>query len=232
MAFGQVNITRGVCCVGRYLFDKSLRELQNDILRMGSLVEKAIYDSVDAFINQDVIAATGVIMDDEHIDELFLEIEDKCIKLIATQQPIAKDLRAAITGIKILVSLERMADHAVDIARSTMCLSGYPMSLRPVAEIPRMAKLARKMVKEGLDAYVNRDVNEAKRMCSVDDQVDYIFSHVFMDTVNSMVENPGVVTQGAYLLYVSRYLERIADHATNIGEAVIYLVTGERRELN
>jgi len=117
--------------VSRYLFDKSLREIQNDILRMGGLVEKAIYDSVDSFMNQDVTLAAGVIMGDERIDELFLEIEDKCIKLIATQQPIAKDLRIAVTGIKILTSLERMADHAVDIARATMCLSGHPMSVSP-----------------------------------------------------------------------------------------------------
>jgi len=218
--------------VSRYLFDKSLREIQNDILRMGGLVEKAIYDSVDAFMNQDVTSAAGVIMGDERIDELFLEIEDKCIKLIATQQPIAKDLRIAVTGIKILTSLERMADHAVDIARATMCLSGHPMLVRPIQEIPRMARIARQMVKDGLDSYVHRDVEKAREMCSMDDQVDFIFSHVFRDTIISMGENPDVVTQGAYLLYVSRYIERIADHATNIGESVIYLVTGERRELN
>lgn len=216
----------------RYLFDKSLREIQNDILRMGGLVEKAIYDSVDAFMNQDVTAAAGVIMGDEWIDELFTEIEDKCIKLIATQQPIARDLRVAVTGIKILTSLERMADHSVDIARSTMCLAGHPLALRPLREIPRMARLARQMAKDGLDAYVHRDVNKAREMCAMDDQVDFIFSHVFRDTISCMAEDPGVVTQGAYLLYVSRYLERIADHATNIGEAVIYLATGERRELN
>ncbi len=222
----------GVGCVSRYLFEKSLREIQNDILRMGSLVEKAVYDSVDAFMNQDVTAAAAVIMGDERIDELFLEIEDKCIKLIATQQPIAKDLRVAITGLKILTSLERMADHAVDISRATMCLSGHPMSIRPIHEIPRMARLARQMVKEGLDAYVQRDVNRAREMCSMDDQVDFIFSHVFRDAISCMAENPEFVVQGAYLLYVSRYIERIADHATNIGENVIYLTTGERRELN
>jgi len=218
--------------VSRYLFDRSLREIQNDILRMGSLVEKAIYDAVDAFMNQDVTSAAAVIMGDERIDELFMEIEDKCIKLIATQQPMAKDLRVAITGLKILTSLERMADHAVDIARANMCLTGHPMSLRPINEIPRMARLARQMVKDGLDAYVHRDVGKAREMCVMDDQVDFIFSHVFKDTINCMAENPSLVTQGAYLLYVSRYIERIADHATNIGENVIYLTTGERRELN
>lgn len=218
--------------MSRYLFDKSLREIQNDILRMGGLVEKAVYDAVDAFMNKDMIAAAAVIMGDTRIDELFLEIEDKCVKLIATQQPIAKDLRVAITGIKILRYMERMADHSVDIARATMNLSGHPMTIRPIHEIPRMARLARQMVKEGLDAYVHRDVERAKAMCKMDDQVDLIFSDVSKETIKCMTENAGVVTQGVYLLYVARYLERIADHATNIGEAVIYLTTGERRELN
>lgn len=218
--------------MSRYVFDQSLREIQNDILHMGSLVEQAVCDSVDAFMNQDVTAAAGVIMGDERIDELFTEIEDKCVKIIATQQPTAKDLRVATTGIKLLLSLERMADHSVDIARATMCLFGYPLSLRTVKEIPRMARLARQMVKDGLDSYVHRDVEKAKEMCAMDDQVDFIFSHIFRDTIDCMQQDSSVVTQGAYLLYVSRYLERIADHATNIGEAVIYLVTGERRELN
>ncbi len=218
--------------MSRYMYEKSLREIQNDILRMGSLVERAIFDAVDAFMNQDVTSAAAVITGDERIDEIYLEIEDKCIKLIATQQPMAKDLRVAVTGLKILASLERMADHAVDIARAAICLSGHPMSIRPIHEIPRMARLARRMVKEGLDAYVQRDVNRAREMCSMDDQVDFIFSQVFKDAVSCMAGNPGVVTQGAYLLYVSRYIERIADHATNIGENVIYLTTGERRELN
>lgn len=218
--------------MGRQLFEKSLREIENDILRMGSLVERAIYDAVDAFMNQDVTSAAAVIMGDERIDEIYREIEDRCIKLIATQQPIAKDLRVAVTGLKILTSLERMADHAVDIARATMCLSGHPMAIRPIQEIPRMARMARQMVKDGLDSYVQRDVARAREMCAMDDQVDFIFSHVFRDTMSCMAENPGVVAQGAYLLYVSRYIERIADHATNIAENVIYLATGERRELN
>ncbi|MCL6611910.1 MAG: phosphate signaling complex protein PhoU [Peptococcaceae bacterium] len=218
--------------MGRYLFDKSLGDIRNDILRMGSLVEKAVYDAVDAFMNRDVTAAAAVIVGDQRIDDLFLEIEDKCIKLIATQQPMAKDLRVAVTGLKILTSLERMADHAVDIARAAMGLSGQPMSIRPFREIPGMARIARQMVKEGLDAYVQGDVAKARNMCSMDDQVDFIFSQVFKDTISCMAGNPAVIIQGAYLLYVSRYIERIADHATNVGENVIYLATGERRELN
>ncbi|WP_027717353.1 phosphate signaling complex protein PhoU [Desulfovirgula thermocuniculi] len=216
----------------RYAFEKSLAELQQDILRMASLVEQAIYEAVESLMKQDVTGAAQVIMGDEMIDNLYLEIEDKCVKLIATQQPMARDLRVAITGIKICLSLERMADHAVDIARATMCLSGQPFTVKCLEYIPQMGRLARQMVKEGLDAYVNSDVQKAREMCALDDEVDYLFARMFRELVGNMEEDPRTVVQAAYLLYVSRYLERIADHATNIGEAVIYLVTGERRELN
>ncbi|WP_066634851.1 phosphate signaling complex protein PhoU [Desulfolucanica intricata] len=216
----------------RQIFDKALIELQQDILRMASLVEQAIYESVESLMKQDVTLAAQVIMGDETIDSLYWEIEAKIIKLIATQQPMAKDLRIVITGIKILVSLERMADHAVDIARSTMCLSGRPFKVEAVRNIPKMGELAQQMLKDGLDAYVHGDVEKAREMCAGDDEVDYIFDKVFRELMACMKKDPDMVVQGSYLLYVSRYLERIADHATNIGEAVVYLVTGERRELN
>ncbi|MEW6425945.1 MAG: phosphate signaling complex protein PhoU [Bacillota bacterium] len=216
----------------RSAFDKALKELQQDILRMASLVEQAVYDSVQSLVKLDVTGAAQVIMGDEMIDELYLEIEDKCVKLVATQQPIAKDLRIVITGIKILLSLERMADHAVDIARATMCLSGHPLNVKPLEYIPQMARLTQQMIKDGLDAYVHNDVEKARAMCALDDDVDYLFARAFRELINCMMEDPKVVMQSAYLLYVNRYLERIADHATNIGEAVIYLVTGERKELN
>lgn len=216
----------------RSAFENALKELQQDILRMASLVEQAVYESVQSLVKLDVTGAVQVIMGDEMIDELYLEIENKCVKLVATQQPIARDLRIVITGIKILFSLERMADHAVDIARTTMCLSGHPLTVKPLEYIPEMARLTQKMIKDGLDAYVHNDVKKAREMCALDDEVDYLFARAFRELINCMVEDPKVVLQSAYLLSVSRYLERIADHATNIGEAVIYLVTGERKELN
>lgn len=216
----------------RDTFDKALKDLQQDILRMASLVEQAVYDSVQSLVKLDVPGAAQVIMGDEMIDGLFGEIEDKCVKLIATQQPIARDLRVVITGIKILLYLERMADHAVDVARSTMCLSGHHLTVKPLEYIPQMARLAQQMIKDGLDAYVHNDVEKARAMCALDDDVDYIFARAFKELTTCMMEDPKVVIQATYLLHVSRYLERIADHATNIGEAVIYLATGERKELN
>ncbi|MTI81368.1 MAG: phosphate signaling complex protein PhoU [Firmicutes bacterium] len=212
-------------------FEKSLVEIQQDILRMASLVEESIYNSMLSLNNQDVVLASKVIEGDDIIDGLKDEIEDKCITLIATQQPMAKDLRVVITGIKILVSLERIGDHAVDIARTTMCLADKNL-IKPLVSLTHMAKLVQDMVSDGLDAYVQGDVNKARQMCDNDDEVDDIYHQVFRELVKYMKKDPEIVGQATYLLFVSRFLERIGDHATNIGENVIYLVTGEKEELN
>jgi len=216
----------------RVNYDIALKEIQQGILKMGSMVEKAVYDSVQSLLNLDTTGSSQVIISDDAIDELFSEIENKCVKLIATQHPLARDLRIIVTGMKILLSLERMADYTVDIARATMCLSGHSMNIKPLEYIPKIAALVQQMTKEGLDAYVNNDIEKAKAMCALDDDVDYLFALVFSELIECMKGDPNVVEQSAYLLYISRYLERIADHVTNIGEEVIYLVTGERQELN
>lgn len=216
----------------RNSYDMAIKEIKNGILRMGSLVEQSIHDSVQALLNLDTVGASQVIIGDDTIDQLYSEIEDKCVKLVATQQPIAKDLRIIITGIKILINLERMADYTVDIARVAMNLSGYPMNIKPLEYIGKMGTMVQKMVKDGLDAYVHYDVEKAGAMCRLDDEVDRIFSEAFNELIERMKEDPNVVVQSAYSLFVGRYLERIADHATNIGEEVIYIATGERMELN
>lgn len=215
----------------RQSFDKALADLQQDILRMGSLVEKSIYDGVKSLATQDPILAGEVIEGDDAIDEQRFQIEDKIIKIIATQQPMAKDLRILITGIRIIISLERMADHSVDIARVTMCLAEEKL-IKPLVSITAMAKLAQKMVKDGLDAYVHSDPEKAREMCEADDEVDHIYHQTFKHLVSFMKRDPDTIGQATYLMFVARYLERIADHATNIGEAVIFQATGEWKELN
>ena len=215
----------------RHAFDKALAELQQEILRMGSLVEQAIYNSVHSLAVQDLELADKVIVGDQIIDDLEIEIEDKCLKLIATQQPIAKDLRHISTGYKIITDLERMADHAVDIAKVTKRLAGQPL-IKPLVDIPRMAKITQQMVKDGLDAYVGSNVEMARQLCVADDEVDHIYAQIFRELLTYMMEDPRTITQATSLLFVGRYIERIADHATNIGERVIYLVTGERPDLN
>ena len=218
--------------VSRNVYDKAIKEILNGILRMGGLVEQAVNNSVQALLKADTAAASRVIAGDDLIDQLFSETEDKCVKLVATQQPMAKDLRIIMTGIKILVNLERMADYTVDIARATMELSVYPVNVKPFEYIQKMAFFVQRMVKDGLDAYVHGDIEKAGAMCRMDDEVDKLFSEAFKELIERMKVDPDVVAQYAYSLFVGRYLERIADHATNIGEEVIYIATGERKELN
>ncbi|MDA8227381.1 MAG: phosphate signaling complex protein PhoU [Desulfitobacterium hafniense] len=215
----------------RQIFDKALEELQQEILRMGSLVEQAIHEAVQSMAQQDVALAEKVMAADNFIDQLELDIEDKCTKLIATQQPMARDLRKIGTGIRIITDLERMGDHAFDIAKTTLRLANDPL-IKPLIDIPRMAGLAQKMVKDSLDSYVHLDVELARKMCADDDKVDEIYSYIFDELIGIMEKDPSTVYQATHLLFVARYIERIADHATNIGEAVIYLVTGVRKELN
>ncbi|ABO49249.1 phosphate uptake regulator, PhoU [Desulforamulus reducens MI-1] len=215
----------------RQSFDKALADLQQDVLRMASVVEKSIFDAVKSLATQDPILAGEIIEGDDVVDEMRFQIEDKIIKIIATQQPMAKDLRILITGIRIIISLERMADHSVDIARVTMCLAEQKL-IKPLVGITAMAKLAQQMVKDGLDAYVNNDPEKAREMCAADDEVDHIYHQTFKHLVSFMKKDPDTIGQATYLLFVARFLERIADHATNIGEAVIFQATGEWKELN
>lgn len=216
----------------RYTYDRELREIRKGILRMGALVEQSVYESVQSLLNLDTDGASRVITGDDIIDKMYIEIEDKCIKLIATQQPIAKDLRIIITGIKILINLERMADHTVDIARVTMELSQYPINVRPLQYIQKMGEIVQQMVKDGLDSYMHSDVEKAGVMCQMDDQVDHLFSEAFREHLRLIQGDSSIMVQSTYSLFAGRYLERIADHATNIGEEVIYIATGERKELN
>ncbi|GAW27799.1 phosphate signaling complex protein PhoU [Carboxydocella sp. ULO1] len=215
----------------RHNFDQALEELQKEILRMGSMVETAIAKAVESLAKQDVKLAQEVIEGDEAIDELEKIIDDRCMKLIATQQPIAGDLRKIGAGLKIIVDLERIADHAADIAKVTLRLANQPL-IKPLIDIPKMAKLAQEEVRGVLDAYVRGDVELAKATCAKDDEIDRLYRLVFDELVEIMQKDPSTITQATYLLFVARYLERIGDHATNIGEGVIYLETGEREDLN
>ncbi|HZK18651.1 MAG TPA: phosphate signaling complex protein PhoU [Clostridia bacterium] len=216
--------------IPRQSLTKLHEEIIKDTLRMASLVEQSIYDSVRALIKQDSVKASQVIMGDETIDDLYHEIEEKCVRYIATQQPIAYDLRSILTCKKVLASLERIGDYSVAIARATMCICGQPTE-HTLDNIFRMATLVRRMLKDGLDAFVEGDVEKAKHIGNMDDEVDYIFAHVFRDLLLVMEKDGRMILPGAYLLYVNRYLERIADHATTIGDAVIYQITGKSGEI-
>lgn len=215
----------------RNSFHGELEELQAEILKMGGIVEEAIDRAVHSLSNQDVALARQVIDDDDVVDDLEIAIEKRCLNILALQQPVAGDLRVVGTALKIVTDLERMADHASDIAKVTVRLEGQPL-IKPLIDIPRMAELAQRMTREALTSYVRRDQELARRMIQLDDSVDHLYGQIFRELLVYMMEDPRTIRQATYLLFVAQYLERVADHATNLGEWVIFMVTGDRVELN
>jgi len=215
----------------KVVYEEKMGMLQEKLLQMGSLVEESIARSIDALKKQDLRLAQMVIDGDDMIDNLEIEIEEKIIEVIATQQPMAKDLRRVVTLFKMINDLERMADYATSIAKITLRIADQPL-IKPLVDIPRMAILSQKMVKQALDAYVREDVELAAAVGKDDDEVDKLFGQIFRELLTIMMENPKTITQATHLLFVGRWLERISDHATNIAEEVIFLVTGEKMNLN
>ena len=212
-------------------FTLALEELQQEILKMGSLVEENITSAIDALAKQDLELMEKVIKQEEKIDQMEIEVEETCMKLIATQQPMAKDLRIIGTALKIITDLERMGDYAEDIAKVTKRIKDEKL-IKPLVDIPRMALITQEMVHLALEAYVKQSQEQAYRLGDSDDEVDQLHKQVFRELLLLMMENPRTINQATQLLFVSRSLERIADHTTNIGEKVIYLVTGKRVQIN
>ena len=212
-------------------YNLELEALRQEILNMGTRVEKAIDQAVKSLTERDFELARRVMEGDDYIDDLESEIEDKCIVLIATQQPLARDLRIISTGLKITTDLERVGDHAFDIAKITLAINNEPL-IKPLIDIPRMSAMAQSMLKDSLQAYINLDITLAEQVCADDDAVDDLYSHVLRELLNCMIQDPTTINQATNLLFVARYLERVADHATNIAEWVIYLVTGHRMRKN
>lgn len=208
--------------------DKSLSDLQQELLRMGSMVEEAIHLAVESLAKQDLALAQKIIDGDDLIDELSLKIEEDCIRLIALQQPIARDLRVITTVLKTVTDLERVADHATNIAEITQRIGTDPL-IKPLIDIPRMAKMVEAMVRNSLKAFVDRDVEFAKANCLRDDEIDQLYE-ALLNEITGLIRSGGDsnrTVQAMNLLFVARYLERVGDHATNIGERVIFLVTGK-----
>jgi phosphate transport system protein len=211
----------------KVVFEEKMSWLQDKLQQMGNLVEDAIAKSVEALKTQDLKLAQAVIDGDDQIDDLEREIEEKILEVIATQQPMAKDLRRVATLFKMISDLERMADYATSIAKITLRIANQPL-IKPLVDIPRMAIISQKMVKQSLDAYVREDVELARAVGKDDDEVDNLYSQIFRELLTIMMENPKTITQATHLLFVGRWLERISDHATNIAEEVIFLVTGDK----
>lgn len=215
----------------RQSFHQELADLRRDLARMGTRVEEAIASALTSLIQRDTALAHQVIDGDDAIDAMELEIEERCLTLVALQQPMASDLRVIGATLKAITDLERLADHAVDIARITIRLGDQPF-IKPLIDIPRMGEIAQGMVRDALTAYIRQDADLAYDMIKRDHELDHLYRRIFDELVPIMGRDPSTVPQAAQLLFVAMHLERIGDHATNIGEWVIYMVTGERRELN
>mgnify|MGYP001196101945 CR=1 FL=1 len=208
-----------------------LRALEDELLFMGNMVEKSIARALSALQRRDLEDSLQVVRDDDLIDQKRFDIEEACINLIATQHPVARDLRRLVTILHVNVELERMGDYAEGIAKISLMMGDEP-PLKPLIDIPRMADKTIDMLKRSLDSLVKRDIATAYQVCGDDDDVDAIYDQVYRELLTYMIEDPKTIKRATYLLWMAHDLERIADRATNIAERVIYLVTGKLTEVN
>lgn len=206
--------------------DIELKELKDKLLLMGGSVESQLQDALQALIERNSDLAIRVVENDLAVNKLDVEIDETCLRLLALHQPTAGDLRFITTAMKISTELERMSDLAENIAERAIELNKEPQ-LKPYIDIPRMANWTIRMVSESLDAFVNRDVALARKVCRDDDFVDDLTEQLFRELVSFMLEDPRTITRAIRLTFIGKYFERIADHATNIGELVVYMVEGK-----
>jgi phosphate transport system protein len=215
----------------RESFDRQLELLQDEVLTLGNMVDRAIDLSIEALRKLDHDLARRIIEDDQIINRKRFDVEEKCLQLIARQQPLAKDLRILAAIMNIITDLERMADHAEGIAKIAL-LHGEEPLLKPLIDVPRMAEKSRDMLRRALDAFVARDVEAAKQISAEDDEVDALYDQVYRELLTFMIQDPRTIQRATYLLWVAHNLERIADRVTNICERVVFLATGHMQEMN
>ena len=215
----------------RQLFEQKLRELQDDVLIMGSMVEKAVQRGVDSLRNRDAELANAVVRDDAEINRKRYDIEERAIHAIALQQPMAADLRAIVAVLFIANELERIADHAEGIGRINLMLGEEPLP-RPLGDIAEMAEVSADMLRRALTTFVDRDAEAARLICDEDDRIDALYDRSYHELIQEIVRTPADVQRITYLIWTSHNLERIADRVTNICERVIFMVTGQLEEIN
>jgi phosphate transport system protein len=215
----------------RTIFERQLTEVQEDMLVMAGMVETAIERGIEALKTRNVNLAHQIIEDDLKINRKRYETEDKCLELIATQQPLASDLRTIVSVLHITVDLERMGDHAEGIAKIALMLADEP-PLKPYIDIPRMAQVGIDMLMSSLEAFKDRDPDRARAICDQDDEVDALYEQVYRELLTFMINDPRTIQRATHLIWVAHNLERIADRVTNICERVVYLVEGRIEELN
>jgi phosphate transport system protein len=211
--------------MGRKTFRENMKALEVEIINQGNLVNTALNLSVDALRNLDTAKAEKVIKDDSIINKKRWDIEEQCINLLATQQPVATDLRELIAVLSISTDLERMGDHAEGIGKIVIMHGNMPL-LKRLIDIPKMADKASDMLTRSIEAFINKDANTAIAICSEDDVVDLLYDQVYRELLSFMTEDPTTITRATYLLWAAHNLERIADRVTNICERIVFLVTG------
>jgi len=207
-------------------FEEELRLIKEKVLRLGGLVEEGIANSIKALVERDTQLAERTIENDHVVNGLEVEIDELCLKVLALRQPAASDLRLITTAIKIITDLERIGDMAVNVCERVLELN-EEVPLKPYIDIPRMAEAAQRMLKESLDAFVNGDTDLATKVLVEDDFVDDLNRQIFRELLTFMMEDPNTISRAMKILFISKYLERIADHATNIAEMVVFMVKGK-----
>ncbi len=209
--------------------DRQITHLQEEITLLANVVDKAIYRSVEALKDRDLAESQAIIDGDDYIDQKRYDIEELCVDLIATRQPMAGDLRAIVAMLHIAVELERMGDYAEGIAKISLLMGDEP-PLKPLIDIPRMANKAGEMLRDSMDCLVERDLEKADKVMDDDDEVDDLYDQVYRELLLFMIQDPRSIQRATYLLWAAHDLERIADRATNIAERVMFLVTGRMRK--
>ncbi len=216
--------------MARKAFRENMKELEKELIMQGEMVNIALERSVESLRDLDTVKAEKVVVDDRLINRKRWDIEEQCINLFATQQPVATDLRELIAVLSISTDLERMGDHAEGIAKIAIMHGDKPL-VKPLVDIPRMAEKASDMLRRSIEAFVNRDAVAAKAICDEDDEVDMIYDQVYRELLSFMAEDPKIITRATYLLWAAHNLERIADRVTNICERIVFLVTGSMEKI-
>jgi len=206
-------------------FERKLNQVQDEVVELASMVEKAIFKSIDALKSRDIELSKQVVEEDDEIDNKQQALEDLCVDLIALEAPMAVDLRVIISAMMVANELERMGDYAEGIAKLSIAMGNLP-PLKPLIDIPRMAEKSVSMLRRSIESYVGRDIEGARQVYSDDDEVDEIYEQVYRELLTYMMADPSTIQRATYLLWVSHDLERVADRTTNIAERVMYLVTG------
>lgn len=215
----------------RRTFDRQLSELDDTLLAMGREAEAMLGDALKALKERNIGLADATIKRDDVVDKYRFDIEMRAMEIIATQQPAARDLRRVFAALSIASDVERVGDYSVDICKTAKRLADKPL-FKPLIDIPRMERMVVAMLRESLEGFVSRDLALIERMISDDDEVDHLYRSLHEELCDFMKKDPGLVDQAVQLLLISRYLERIADHITNIGERVFYVETGELKEIH